>query len=92
MIFRLREILPDDKLITMATFSVAADPVGQCTYEGSKHCGEIIPLMEKAGDKLDIINVMAYDAGQDWTENQYPAAMNNYYKLVGNKAVLGLDN
>jgi len=44
------------------------------------------------GDKIDIVNVMAYDAGQDWAENQYKTAMYNYYNLVGAKAVLGLDN
>jgi len=46
LIIRLKEILPADKLITMATFSVAADPTGACTVPGSAHCGEIIPLME----------------------------------------------
>lgn len=45
LIVRLKEILPAGKLITMATFSVGADPVGDCTAPGSVHCGEIIDLM-----------------------------------------------
>lgn len=45
LIIRLKEILPAGKLITMATFSVGADPVSECTAPGSAHCGEIIDLM-----------------------------------------------
>lgn len=63
LIVRLKEILPSDKLITMATFSVGADPVNNCTAPGSVHCGEIIDLMNQFGGFIDIVNVMAYDAG-----------------------------
>lgn len=92
LIVRLKEILPSDKLITMATFSVGADPVDDCTAPGSVHCGEIIDLLTQFGCFLDIVNVMAYDAGADWAENKYQIAMENYFALVGEKAVLGLDN
>ena len=92
LVKRLRQELPEGKLITMATFSVAADPAGACTVPGSAHCGEIINLLNQVGDQIDIINVMAYDAGLDFAGSGYKTAMKNYYDLVGAKAVLGLDN
>ncbi len=87
----LKPLIPG-KLITFAGFSVGADPVGACTVPGSAHCGEDLYILQNAGQYLDWVNVMAYDAGQDYATSKYKIAMDNYNKLIGkNKTVLGLD-
>ena len=91
LITQLKANIPG-KLVTMAAFSVGADPDGACTVAGSSHCGESRLVMQGAGQLLDIVNVMAYDAGPDFANNKYQEAMGNYFDLIGNKAVLGLSN
>lgn len=89
----LRSSLPSDKLITLAAFSVGADPENNCTVPKSIHCGEAIPLLTQIADEIDLVNVMAYDAGKTFAETAYKTAMANYAKYVGgSKVVLGLDN
>lgn len=46
LVNKLREVLPRDKIVTMATFSVAADPPGRETVQGSNHSGEAIDLLQ----------------------------------------------
>ena len=76
----------------MASFSVGADPQNNCTAPGSVHCGEAIDLLNMVADSIDYVNVMAYDAGNDFATGLYKQAMANYQVYVGKKAVLGLDN
>jgi hypothetical protein len=52
-----------EKLVTLATFSVGADPAGACTVTDSIHCGEARDLLSAIVDDIDFVNVMAYDAG-----------------------------
>jgi GH18 family chitinase len=92
LITMLRERLPAGKLITMATFSVGADPVGACTVSGSAHCSEDVELLMEVGSKLDYVNIMAYDAGVDYATCRYREALQNYLDLIPNKAILGLSN
>jgi hypothetical protein len=95
------------KLITFATFSVAADPVGACTYPGSAHCSEALGLIAGINNNADqtlknvvSYNVMAYDAGESFVSsngiapyNRYQTALQNYTAAVGNPShvILGLD-
>lgn len=82
-----------DKLITLAGFSVGADPDdSSCTSPGSIHCGEDVPILQGAGNDLNWVNVMAYDAGMDYATSKYQLAMANYASYVGKaKTILGLD-
>ena len=84
-----------EKLITLAGFSTGAGD-GQddrtCTVPGSAHCGEIVPVLQQAGNDLAWVNVMAYDAGEDFAQGGYKQAMQNYAGIIGKgKAYLGLD-
>lgn len=91
LIQKLQLHLATGKLITMAGFSVGADPVNSCTVPGSVHCGEDIPILTQAGGALDWVNVMAYDAGQTYATTSYQAAMSNYAGYLGKtKLTLGL--
>tara|TARA_R110000868_G_scaffold318028_1_gene578787 strand:+ start:2676 stop:3689 length:1014 start_codon:yes stop_codon:yes gene_type:complete len=95
LIHAIRKQLPAGKLLTMATFSTAADPSScqtidgpQCSYTGSTHSGEIIPVLQQAGADLDWVNNMAYDAGKNY---KYQVSMENYAShLSPSKTVLGL--
>ena len=79
-------------LVTFAGFSVGADPEGACTVSGSVHCGEDLPIFKAVGHHLDWVNVMAYDAGEDYAKFKYQEAMQNYANAVGkDRAYLGLD-
>jgi len=92
-----------DKLITFATFSVAADPANACTVPGSAHCGEALPLINGIKNHSDqslknvvTYNVMAYDANSDFvigTNAKYKTALQNYVNAVGDpsRVILGLD-
>jgi len=92
LITDLRKYLQPGKLITLAGFSVGADPIDNCTVPGSVHCGENISILQQAGNLLDWVNVMAYDAGKDYATSKYQIALANYTKYLGyEKTVLGLD-
>lgn len=85
--------LDPNTLITLAGFSVGADPDNkQCTVPGSVHCGEAVPILQQAGKSLAWVNVMAYDAGEQYAKHRYKEAMANYAKYIGkHRAYLGLD-
>lgn len=89
----LKKYLNPGKLITFASFSVGADPNNaQCTVPGSIHCGEDIPFLQAAASLLDWVNVMAYDAGQEYANSTYKVALANYSQyLPKSKIILGLD-
>lgn len=95
LIKSLRQKLPA-KLITLTSFSTSADPLScrttwaaDCSSTGSKHSGEIIPVLVEAGDKIDYVNNMAYDAGKNYN---YKLSNANYRKYVpAHKLLLGLD-
>lgn len=96
LITKLREYLPADKLITLTTFSTAADPITcktvatpDCSYPYSAHSGEIIPVLTAVGKKIDYLNNMAYDAGKNYN---YQVSNNNFHKYISaDKLLLGLD-
>lgn len=91
----LRQAMPDKK-ISLTGLSVAADPAScqyqassQCSFVGSQHSGELIPVLQKVGNIIDNVNVMAYDAGKNYP---YQIAVQNYVQYVTpNKVILGLD-
>lgn len=89
----LKKYLNSGKLITFAGFSVGADPNNsQCTVPTSIHCGEDIPLLQSVGTLFDWVNLMAYDAGQEYATSLYKVALANYAKyLPKEKILLGLD-
>lgn len=93
LITSLKKYLNPGKLLTFAAFSVGADPnTSQCTVPGSIHCGEDIPLLQASGAQFDWVNLMAYDAGQEYANSLYKVAMANYaLYLPKNKILLGLD-
>lgn len=93
LIQSLKRYLNPDKIITFTGFSVGADPNNnQCTVPGSVHCGEDIVILTRAGNLLDWVNVMAYDAGQDYAKLKYQTALANYATYLNkNKITLGLD-
>lgn len=80
-------------IITLAGFSVGAAPSqAACTVPGSAHCGEAVPILEKAGKDLNWVNVMAYDAGVAYAQENYKQALAHYASYVGkSKTYLGLD-
>lgn len=96
---RLRELIGKDKVISLTTYHVGADPVecanntvvDNCSYiedKRSDHHGEVLPLLEKSKDLFDFFNVMAYDAGPNF---RWQVAMENYARAIGDKSkvVLG---
>ncbi len=95
LISKLREKLPN-KLITLTSLSTAADPehckithAPNCSRVGSPHSGEIIPVLVAVENKLDYVNIMAYEAGKNY---KYKISFANYRKYVpANKLLLGLD-
>lgn len=96
---RVRQLIGKDKLLSLTTYHVGADPVNcadssvleNCSYiedKRSSHHGEVLPLLQQSKDIFDFFNVMAYDAGPDFL---WKTAMNNYGNAVGDKSkvVLG---
>ncbi|WP_119344434.1 glycosyl hydrolase family 18 protein [Facilibium subflavum] len=68
LIKAIKQKLPDT-LITVAGFSTGAgDNVDgrTCAVQGSRHCGELVPVMQKAKDDISWINIMAYNGGPDY--------------------------
>lgn len=62
----LREALPRPLLLTSATWSVGAYGEGQfaeAAPQGSPYTGVALRMLRSAGDALDQVHVMAYDAG-----------------------------
>ncbi len=76
----------DDKLC--AGYSNIRENLDKCSFdEDSIHTGEVKWLLENAKDKFDYFNLMAYDAGQNF---RYQTALNNYYKIIGDKTKINL--
>lgn len=93
LIQHLKHYLNPGKIITFTGFSVGADTNDdQCTAPGSVHCGEDVNILKRAGNLLDWVNVMAYDAGQAYAKQKYQTALANYAAYLDkNKITLGLD-
>ena len=95
LIKALRAAMPN-KIITLTEFSTAADPAScqttpgpDCSFVGSAHSGEMTNVLTEAGQDLDWVNDMAYDAGPNYP---YQISLNNIAKYIPqNKVVLGLD-
>lgn len=78
--------------ITLAAMSVGAGVGDACTVSGSVHCGEDVPVIQQSGNNLAWVNVMAYDAGEDYATSKYQIAMANFAKYISkSKLTLGLD-
>lgn len=91
----LRQDMPN-KTISLTGFSTAADPSScqttngpDCSFVGSAHSGELIPILTQVAPFIDDVNDMAYDAGKNY---KYQISINNYSKYIEkNKVSLGLD-
>ncbi len=91
LIKAIKKLVPH-KLITFAGFSVGADPDGACTSSGSVHCGEDRAILTATKDDVNWVNVMAYDAGEQFALKDYQTAMAHYAAIIGkDKTLLGLD-
>ncbi|EKN4180470.1 glycoside hydrolase family 18 protein [Yersinia enterocolitica] len=103
LVSRVREMLNEngksDKLLSLTTYHVGADPENcadnqvfdNCSYIETKrsgHHGEVTKLLADSKDIFDFFNVMTYDAGKSF---KYQVAMNNYAKAIGDasKVVVG---
>lgn len=95
---RVRQLIGKDKLLSLTTYHVGADPVNcadssileNCSYienKRSTHHGEVLPLLQQSKDIFDFFNVMAYDAGPNFL---WKTAMNNYGNAVGDKSKIVL--
>ncbi|WP_193311891.1 carbohydrate-binding protein [Rouxiella sp. S1S-2] len=94
---RIRQLIGANstKLLSLTTYHVGADPIeclngsdsGNCSFIGSDHSGEVLPLLTGSKGVFDFYNVMAYDAGRDF---KYAVAMNNYANAVGDKSKIVL--
>jgi hypothetical protein len=67
----LREALGPDKVITFTGMSVGADPPTAPTVPGSAHTGEVRDLLQMIFMYIDWVNVMAYDAGEEFARVGY---------------------
>ncbi len=99
---RVKALIPSNKLISLTTYHVGADPVEcadnkvfeNCSFietSRSIHNGEVIKLLKDSKNVFDFFNAMTYDAGTDY---QYKVAMQNYAKHVGSKSkvLVGMSN
>lgn len=93
---RVRELVGKDKMMSLTTYHVGADPINcsdskvfeNCSFvedKRSTHYGEVIPLLQKSKNIFDFYNVMTYDAGQNFL---WKTAMNNYANALGEKSKL----
>lgn len=91
---RVKALIPSNKLMSLTTYHVGADPVNcadntvidNCSFvesSRSAHNGEVIKLLEDSKNVFNFFNAMTYDAG---TSYKYQVAMQNYAKHVGSKA------
>ena len=92
IITNLRRVLPAGKLLTAAVFSVGA--YGTTSFPmskylpGSGYTGMWVNPLIKAGDKLDEIFVMSYDASPAYKPTD---GFNAYKSIYKNKIHLGLE-
>ncbi|EAS45126.1 hypothetical protein C9J48_18755 [Photobacterium profundum] len=96
----IRQEIGDEKLLSLTTYHVGADPLEcqnasvyeNCSYiepARSSHHGEVISLLQSTKDKFDFFNVMTYDAGENFL---YDVAMANYAQYIGDKSKVVLGN
>ncbi|MCS2162678.1 glycoside hydrolase family 18 protein [Scandinavium sp. H11S7] len=89
----LRGMIGKDKLMSLTTYHVGADPENcadntvfdNCSFvehDRSSHNGEVKSLLSASKGLFDFYNVMAYDAGSNF---KYQTAMANYAAAVGDK-------
>jgi chitinase len=80
--------LKSDAIVSLTGYHVSADPQSctlsdgpDCSYVGSDHSGELIPLLEDANltRNLDFYNLMAYDAGKNY---KWSIALANHAKYL----------
>lgn len=94
LVARLRELVGNEKLLSLTTYHVGADPENcadstvteNCSYiepSRSAHHGEVTQLLKDSKDLFDFFNVMTYDAGKNF---RYQVAMENYARAVGDKS------
>ena len=94
MVTRLRELVGSEKLLSLTTYHVGADPENCANPEVTEHCsyiessrsahhGEVTQLLKDSKDVFDFFNVMTYDAGKNF---RYQVAMENYANAVGDKS------
>ncbi|WP_052130637.1 glycoside hydrolase family 18 protein [Erwinia typographi] len=94
LVKRLRALVGNEKLLSLTTYHVGADPencaqpsvIENCSYienARSSHNGEVTKLLQDSKDLFDFFNVMTYDAGKNF---KYKVAMQNYAKAVGDKS------
>jgi len=97
----IRQKVGDNKVLSLTTYHVGADPVAcmdssvfeNCSYVEpsgrSSHHGEVIDLLQATKNDFDFFNVMTYDAGQNFL---YDVAMANYAQYIGDKSKIVLGN
>lgn len=83
IIEKLREVLPRPYTISAAPWSVGA--YGEGKWKDSKPedngaTGMMIRVLDRAGDKLDMINIMGYNAGDSYNPTESLEAYANYFK------------
>jgi chitinase len=84
-----RQALPHPYLVTIAGWSIGAYGEGQ--WEQSKpqgdHTGQNIQLLRQAGGDIDMVNVMSYDASNDFDAKEALAAYRHFYSGAINMGV-----
>lgn len=78
----LRAALPRPLILSNAPWSVGAYGLGtwQDSQPKSPFTGVAINMLKTVGDKLDLLNVMSYDAGNSYSPIEALAAYSHYFK------------
>ncbi|MGY4534932.1 hypothetical protein ACVW0Y_004085 [Pseudomonas sp. TE3786] len=97
---RIKALAPANKIMSLTTYHVGADPVEcansgvveNCSYietDRSAHHGEVSDLLVQSKNLFNFFNVMTYDAGKNF---KYQVALQNYANKVGDKTKVVLGN
>ncbi|MFO0590150.1 MAG: glycosyl hydrolase family 18 protein [Polyangiaceae bacterium] len=86
----MRAALPSPYWISIAGFSVGAYGEGQWASAppSSSYAGLSLAVLKQAGSKLDLVNVMSYDAGPSYNPVQALAAYQHYF---AGKITMGIE-
>lgn len=87
----MREALPRPALLTSAVWSVGAYGEGayaEASPQGSPYTGVALRMLREAGDALDQIHVMAYDAGDSYDSK---VAFDAYKAVYGGPILMGVE-
>lgn len=78
----LRDALPRPLILSNAPWSVGAYGLGtwQDSQPKSPFTGVAINMLKTVGDKLDLLNVMSYDAGNSYSPIEALASYSHYFK------------